>query len=72
MFSMGARWAKCSRSARDEELQTQLGMIKTGAEEIEGLGRRFYELDPRSTDCLFLVDGQWLPDPQAKDGARES
>ena len=41
MFFMGARWAKCFRPARDEALQTQLGMIKTVVEEIEGLERRF-------------------------------
>ncbi|MGO8926969.1 MAG: AAA family ATPase [Limisphaerales bacterium] len=32
-------------------LQTQLGMIKTVVEEIKGLGRRFCELSPQSTDC---------------------
>jgi DNA repair exonuclease SbcCD ATPase subunit len=36
---------------RAAELQTQLGMIKTVVEEIKGLGRRFCELSPHSTDC---------------------
>ena len=37
--------------ARAAELQTQLGMIKTVVEQIKGLGRRFCELSPHSTDC---------------------
>jgi DNA repair exonuclease SbcCD ATPase subunit len=37
--------------ARAEELQTQIGMIKTVVEQIKGLGRRFCEISPESTDC---------------------
>ncbi len=36
---------------RATELQTQLGTIKTVVEEIKGLGRRFCEISPHSTDC---------------------
>jgi len=37
--------------ARAAELQTKLGLIKTVVEQIKGLGRRFCELSPHSTDC---------------------
>jgi len=37
--------------ARAAELQTKLGLIKTMVEQIKGLGRRFCELSPHSTDC---------------------
>jgi DNA repair exonuclease SbcCD ATPase subunit len=36
---------------RAAEMQTQLGLIKTVVEEIKGLGWRFCELSPHSTDC---------------------
>lgn len=45
------RRSMANLKTREAELKTQLGSIKTVVEQIKGLGRRFCELSPHSTDC---------------------